>query len=83
METVRYIGMVAGPLIAGGLAGALGADKGTRVALLLDAITFLVITSAAASLRVRRMPEPVARGADARRERRGEGSRSSAEIGSC
>ena len=25
METVRYIGMVAGPLIAGGLAGALGA----------------------------------------------------------
>ncbi len=59
METVRYIGMVAGPLIAGGLAGALGADKGTRVALLLDAITFLVITSAAASLRVRRMPEPV------------------------
>ena len=58
METVRYIGMVAGPLIAGGLAGALGADKGTRVALLLDAITFLVITSAAASLRVRRMPEP-------------------------
>ena len=60
METVRYIGMVAGPLIAGGLAGALGADKGTRVALLLDAITFLVITSAAASLRVRRMPEPVA-----------------------
>ncbi len=58
METVRYIGMVAGPLIAGGLAGALGADRGTRVALLLDAITFLVITSAAASLRVRRMPEP-------------------------
>ena len=62
METVRYIGMVAGPLIAGGLAGALGADKGTRVALLLDAITFLVITSAAASLRVRRMPEPVPEG---------------------
>ncbi len=49
METVRYIGMVAGPLIAGGLAGALGADRGTRAALLLDAITFLVITSAAAS----------------------------------
>jgi MFS family permease len=57
METVRYIGMVAGPLIAGGLAGALGADRGTRAALLLDAITFLVITSAAASLKVRRLPE--------------------------
>ena len=59
METVRYIGMVAGPLIAGGLAGALGADKGTRAALLLDAITFLVITSAAASLKVRRDPANV------------------------
>jgi len=59
METVRYVGMVAGPLIAGGLAGALGADRGTRAALLLDAITFLVITSAAAALTVRRMPEPV------------------------
>ena len=59
METVRYIGMVAGPLVAGGLAGALGADRGTRAALLLDAITFLVITSAAASLKVRRLPEPV------------------------
>lgn len=59
METVRYIGMVAGPLIAGGLAGALGADRGTRAALLLDAITFLVITSAAASLKVRRLPEEV------------------------
>jgi MFS family permease len=59
METVRYIGMVAGPLIAGGLAGAFGADRGTRAALLLDAITFLVITSAAASLKVRRLPEPV------------------------
>jgi MFS family permease len=71
METVRYIGMVAGPLIAGGLAGALGADKGTRVALLLDAITFLVITSAAASLRVRRMPEPVPDGRTKGEARRG------------
>jgi len=70
METVRYIGMVAGPLIAGGLAGALGADNGTRVALLLDAITFLVITSAAASLRVRRMPEPVPEGGPTKGEAR-------------
>jgi MFS family permease len=70
METVRYIGMVAGPLIAGGLAGALGADRGTRAALLLDAITFLVITSAAASLKVRRMPDPIPEGGGRKREAR-------------
>ncbi len=70
METVRYIGMVAGPLIAGGLAGALGADRGTRAALLLDAITFLVITSAAASLKVRRMPDPIPDGGRAKGEAR-------------
>jgi MFS family permease len=70
METVRYIGMVAGPLIAGGLAGVLGATRGTRVALLLDAITFLVITSAAASLVVRRPPEPVPVGGRSKGEAR-------------
>ncbi len=70
METVRYIGMVAGPLIAGGLAGALGADKGTRAALLLDAITFLVITSAAASLKVRRDPAEVPEGGRGKGEAR-------------
>ena len=70
METVRYIGMVAGPLIAGGLAGALGATRGTRAALLLDAITFLVITSAAASLIVRRPPEPVPAGGRTKSEAR-------------
>ena len=70
METVRYIGMVAGPLIAGGLAGALGADRGTRAALLLDAITFLVITSAAASLKVRRLPEAMPEGGREKHEAR-------------
>jgi MFS family permease len=70
METVRYIGMVAGPLIAGGLAGALGADRGTRAALLLDAITFLAITSAAASLTVRRMPEQEPEGGHTKGEAR-------------
>jgi MFS family permease len=70
METVRYVGMVAGPLIAGGLAGALGADRGTRAALLLDAITFLVITSAAASLKVRRPPERAPEGGRVRGEAR-------------
>lgn len=54
METARYVGMVAGPLVAGGLA----AGPGARFALLVDAITFLVITSAAASLSARRVPEP-------------------------
>jgi MFS family permease len=49
-------------LIAGGLAGALGADRGTKAALLLDAITFLMITSAAASLKIRRPPEAVPEG---------------------
>ena len=70
METVRYIGMVAGPLIAGGLAGALGADRGTRAALLLDAITFLMITSAAASLKVRRLPEAMPEGGREKHEAR-------------
>jgi MFS family permease len=70
METVRYVGMVAGPLIAGGLAGALGADRGTRAALLLDAITFLLITSAAASLKVRRLPEAVPEGGRVKGEAR-------------
>jgi MFS family permease len=55
MEAARYIGMVAGPIIAGGLAAATGKSD---AALLVDAITFLVITSAAASLTIRRPPEP-------------------------
>ena len=59
METARYIGMVAGPIIAGGLAAATGKSD---AALLVDAITFLVITSAAASLTIRRPPEPAAEG---------------------
>ena len=82
METVRYIGMVAGPLIAGGLAGALGADRGTRAALLLDAITFLVITSAAASLKVGAFPRRCRR-VDGRKARRAAGSRSSGATACC
>jgi MFS family permease len=49
METARYIGMVLGPILAVAFA---------EGALLVDAITFLVITVAAASLTVRRPPEP-------------------------
>lgn len=48
METARYAGMVAGPILAVAFA---------QRALLVDAITFLIITSAAASLTVRRLPE--------------------------
>ncbi len=53
METARYIGMVLGPI----LAVAFG-----QGALLVDAITFLVITVAASSLTVRRPPEPAPEG---------------------
>jgi MFS family permease len=52
LETARYVGAIAGPLIAGGLA----AGFNTRVALLVDSITFLAIAGAALSLRVRRAP---------------------------
>ena len=67
METARYVGMVAGPIIAGGLAAATGKSD---AALLVDAITFLVITSAAASLGIRRPPEPVGEGGRPKREAR-------------
>ena len=53
LETGRYVGMVLGPV----LAGALAAGPGTRVALLLDALTFLAIGLAAMALRIRRHPE--------------------------
>ncbi len=61
METARYIGMVLGPILAVAFA------KG---ALLVDAITFLVITVAAASLTVRRPPEPAPEGGRPKREAR-------------
>ena len=53
LETGRYIGMVAGPV----LAGILAAGPGARAALLVDALTFLVIALAAMALRIRRHPE--------------------------
>ncbi len=67
METARYIGMVAGPIIAGGLAATTGKSD---AALLVDAITFLVITSAAASLSIRRPPDPAEQGARPKGEAR-------------
>jgi MFS family permease len=54
VETARYIGFAVGPL-AGGALTALG---GVRVAMLVDAATFVVVAVVALSLRVRRHPEP-------------------------
>ena len=52
VETARYAGMTAGPLVGGLLAGAgLG-----RAALLLDAGSFLVVLAVAMSLKARRHP---------------------------
>jgi MFS family permease len=53
METARYVGMVLGPILAVAFADG---------AFLVDAITFLVICSCAASLSVRRPPQAVPEG---------------------
>ena len=58
VETARYAGMTAGPLIGGVLAG-LG---GTEVAMLVNAGTFAVVAASALLLRARRRPQPA--GAD-------------------
>ena len=52
VETARYVGMTAGPLIGGLLAGAGLA----RVALLVNALSFLAVVAVALSLRARRDP---------------------------
>ena len=52
VETARYVGMTAGPLIGGVLAGAGLA----RVALLVNALSFLAVVAVALSLRARRDP---------------------------
>src|SRR5207253_2194207 len=54
VESARGIGFVVGPAIGGLLSG----GGGPRVALLVDAGTFVVIGAALASLPVRRPPEP-------------------------
>jgi MFS family permease len=65
MESARYAGFALGPL----LAGALSAAGGSRLALLVNAASFLAIAAAGALLRTRR-PPPAAREAG---ERAGEG----------
>jgi MFS family permease len=52
VETARYAGMTAGPLVGGVLAGA----GLTRVALLVNALSFLAVVGVALSLRARRDP---------------------------
>lgn len=54
VESARYVGFTAGPLIAGGLA-ALG---GTRIALGVNAASFAAVAIAAVALRARREPMP-------------------------
>lgn len=56
METARYIGYAAGPLLGGVIAAGLG----TGAAMLVDAVTFLALAGAAAALHARRHPEPAA-----------------------
>ncbi|MDH4111232.1 MAG: MFS transporter [Actinomycetota bacterium] len=57
LEAARYSGMIAGPVLAGTLA----AGVGTKVALLVNAGTFVVIAAAAMLLRVRRVAPEEAR----------------------
>src|SRR4051794_13710519 len=52
METARYIGYAAGPLLGGVIAAGLG----TNVAMLVDAATFLALAGAAVALHARRRP---------------------------
>ena len=55
VETARYIGFTVGPLAG----GALTAAGGVRLAMLVDAASFLVVAAVALGLQVRRHPEPV------------------------
>ena len=64
LEGARYSGMIAGPVLAGTLA----AGVGTKVALLVDAGTFVVIAVAALLLRVRRQASESVPGEGAARE---------------
>jgi MFS family permease len=56
VETSRYVGMTAGPVLGGVLAG----FGGTDVAMLVNAVTFAVVAASALFLHVRRRPEAAA-----------------------
>jgi MFS family permease len=67
VETARYLGMTAGPLIGGGLAAA----GGTAVAMVVNAATFACVALAAALLSTRREPEADPAGEERSRARDG------------
>jgi MFS family permease len=67
VETARYAGMTAGPLIGGVLAG----FGGTEVAMLVNAASFGVVALAALLLTARRPPAVVPEGAERDRARDG------------
>jgi MFS family permease len=62
METVRSLGFTAGPLVG----GALGAAGLLRLALAINALSFVVVGIAALALRARRRPVAIAAGEPAR-----------------
>jgi MFS family permease len=62
METVRSLGFTAGPVVG----GALGAAGLLRLALALNALSFLMVAAAALALRARRRPERAAAGESVR-----------------
>jgi MFS family permease len=53
LETARYGGMIVGPIVAGTIAH----TSGTKAALLVDALTFVVVAIVALGLTTRRQPE--------------------------
>jgi MFS family permease len=67
VETARYLGMTAGPLIGGGLAAA----GGTSMAMFVNAATFACVALAGALLRARREPEADPAGEEGSRARDG------------
>jgi MFS family permease len=67
VETARYAGFTLGPLVGGILA----ATGGTRVALLVNAASFLVVAAAGLAIRAERHAEPAAAGARKDRARDG------------
>jgi MFS family permease len=57
VEAARYLGMTAGPLLGGVLAG----TGGTEVGLLIDAASFLAVATAGLALHARRQPHAASR----------------------
>jgi Na+/melibiose symporter-like transporter len=60
LETARYMGFTAGPLAA----GVVTAAGGTRLALIVNAASFLVVAVGAAAMKARRAPDGASAGDD-------------------